>query len=371
MKVSLAILIAIHGIIHLIGFFKAFGILEFNAITHSISKTFGLVWLLTFVLFAMTIGSMLCYFEYWWAIGVIAIILSQFLIFNNWSDTKFGTTANIMILGATIIAYSTFQFKNKVREEREQIFENSENIDRTIVTKEAILKLPQTVQKWLIYSGVVGKEPISSVHLTQDLQLNMKEDQKVWHVAEADQYFTIQPPAFNWKTTMQMNSVVNIVGRDKFENGCGEMSIRMFSLIPIADAKNNEKVNEATLQRYLAEIVWFPTAALSPYIKWEPIDDQSAKAVMNYQGTEGSGIFHFDNKGEFIKFTALRFKDVKDNERKLWTVSATKTEEHNGVKIPVKCEVRWNLGSEDWTWLKLKITDIKYNLKEMPVANKG
>lgn len=231
------------------------------------------------------------------------------------------------------------------------------------------MSLPQAIQKWLIYSGVVGKEFIYNVHLIQDLQLKMKEDQKAWHAADVDQYFTIQPPAFNWKIGVQMNSIINVVGRDKFENGNGEMSIRMFSLVPIADAKNSEKVNEATLQRYLAEIVWFPSAVLSPYIKWESIDDHSAKAILNYQGTEGSGIFHFDNKGEFIMFTAMRFKDIKDDEPKLWTVNAIKTEERNGIKIPVECEAKWKLGNEDWTWLKLKITDIEYNIKEMPVPN--
>lgn len=361
MKIGLTILTAIHGIIHLFGFLKAFGVVEFNSITHPISRTFGLIWLLAFLLFAITIVFILYYFKYWWAIGIVAIIISQFLIFNYWSDAKFGTIANVIIIGATIIAFSTFRFNNKVREEREHILENSKHIDQKIVTQEAILRLPLVVQKWLACSGVIGKKTILNVRLTQDLQLKMKEDQKVWNFAKADQYFTTQPPAFNWKIDMRMNSIINVVGRDKFENGSGEMSIRMFSLIPIANTKNNEKVNEASLQRYLAEIVWFPTAALSPYIKWEPIDDNSTKAVMNYQGTEGAGIFHFDNKGEFIKFTAKRFKDIKDNERKLWTVNAIETQERNGIKIPVECEAKWKLGNKDWTWLKLKITNIEYN----------
>lgn len=113
MKIVLAILITIHGIIHLFGFLKAFGIVEFNAIAHPISRTFGLIWLLTFVLFAITTVLMLYYFEYWWTVGMLAAIISQFLIFNYWSDAKFGTIANVIILGATIIACSTVQFKLK------------------------------------------------------------------------------------------------------------------------------------------------------------------------------------------------------------------------------------------------------------------
>lgn len=362
MKIGLAILVAIHGVIHLFGFFKAFGISEFNAISHPISKTSGLIWLLTFLLFAITAVLMLYHFDYWWAVGIVALLVSQVLIFNYWSDAKFGTIANVIILLAAITAYSTLQFENKVREERKQIYESSKNVGQKIITEETISSLPEVVQKWLLNSGVVGKAPIYNVHLVQDLQLKLKEDQEEWNVGEADQYFTVQPPAFNWKIGMQMNSFVNVVGRDKFENGSGEISIKMFSVIPIADAKNNEKVDEASLQRYLGEIVWFPTAVLSPFIKWEPIDNRSAKATMSFQGTEGTGIFHFDDNGEFSKFTAMRFRGVSDNEPTLWTVNAIRVEERNGIKIPVECEATWELENQDWTWLKLKITDIEYNI---------
>lgn len=371
MKIGLAILITIHGIIHLFGYLKAFGISEFNALTHPISKTFGLFWLLTFVLFAITMVLRLYSFDYWWVIGIVAVITSQILILNYWSDAKFGTIANVIILVATIIAYANLQFKNKVGEERRQLYENAQSKEGKTITEETILPLPSAAQKWLIYSGVIGKKPISNVHLEQELQLKMKEDQKEWQVAKADQYFTIQPPAFNWKINMPMNPVINVVGRDKFENGSGEMSIKMFALIPIVNAQNNKKINEASLQRYLAEIVWFPTAALSPYIHWEAISKQSAKATMSFQGTEGSGVFHFDSNGEFVKFTAMRFRDAGDKKPKLWTVNAIKVEERNGIKIPVECEATWKLENQDWTWLKLKITDIEYNVKEMPVANKS
>ena len=142
------------------------------------------------------------------------------------------------------------------------------------------------------------------------------------------------------------------------------MIIKIFSLVSIANAKNDEKVNQATLQRYLAEIVWFPSSALSPYIVWEQIDGTSAKATMKFNGTIGSGVFQFGEKGNFIKFVAMRYKDVQDLKPTEWTVTATKTELQNGIKIPVELKVDWKLDNGNWTWLKLKITDIKYNIRK-------
>ncbi len=53
-----------------------------------------------------------------------------------------------------------------------------------------------------------------------------------------------------------------------FKDGKGSMIIKVLSLINVVNDSNNEKINQGTLQRYLGEITWFPTAAVSPYIKW-------------------------------------------------------------------------------------------------------
>ena len=369
MRITLIILIGIHGIIHLFGFFKAFGMSEFNAISQPISKTYGIFWLLTFLLFAITIILIHVHSDYWWLSGFLAVIISQVLILNYWSDAKFGTIANLIILLATIIGYSSFNFKDKIKGERIALFENSQLKSQETVTEKALIDLPPIVQKWLINSGIIDKQLVSNVYLVQELQLKLKPEQTSWNNGTAEQYFTNQPPAFNWNINTKMNPILSVVGRDKFEDGKGEMIIKLLSLIPVANAKNGEKVNQATLQRYLAEIVWFPSASLSQYIKWESIDDYSARATMEYKGTKGSGEFHFDKNGKFEKFVTMRYQDSNDTEPTEWTVTATKTAEKNGIKIPVECEASWELESGKWTWLKLKITDIQYNVKEMPVAN--
>ena len=90
---------------------------------------------------------------------------------------------------------------------------------------------------------------------------------------------------------------------------------------------------------------------------------------MEYKGTKGSGDFHFDNNGNFKKFVAMRYKDVIDAQPTEWTVTAIKTEAWNGIKIPVELKADWTLENGPWTWLKLKITDIKYNVGNSSDAN--
>ena len=93
-----------------------------------------------------------------------------------------------------------------------------------------------------------------------------------WLDATADQLITVAPPAFNWSVKVKTGMINGITGRDWFENGKGEMVIKLASVLPVVKSKSNEKVDQASLQRFLAEMVWYPTAALCPYVSWESID---------------------------------------------------------------------------------------------------
>jgi hypothetical protein len=363
MRIALIIVIGIHGIIHLFGFLKAFDLSEFNAIAQPISKMFGLFWLLAFVLFISTFVLLLNKSNYWWIIGITAVLISQFLIIMYWKDAKFGTLINLVVVISSLVGFGNFSFNKKVTAEISQMLANSKTSETPAVSERITSDLPHIIQKWLLHNGTIGHETIETVFLEQEAQILMTPEQKEWSYAEAKQHFTIEPPAFNWSVNLKMNSVINVVGRDKFMNGKGEMIIKLFSTIPMVNERHNDKIDQATLQRYLAEIVWFPSAVLSPYISWEAIDLYSARATMSYNGTVGSGVFHFDENGVFKKFVAMRYKDKKDAEPAEWIVTATKTEVRNGISIPVELKVDWKVNNHYWTWLKLKITNIEYNSK--------
>ena len=66
-----------------------------------------------------------------------------------------------------------------------------------------------------------------------------------------------------------------------------------------------------TLVRYLNEIMWFPSAYLSEYIQWEPIDSNSAKATISVHGLTASAVLYFNEKGELTNFVAEWYIDEK------------------------------------------------------------
>lgn len=361
MKIIAAILLALHGLIHLLGFVKGFGFKEIKELTLPISKTTGLIWLMAAILVLGYATLFLAQSRYAWVLGLLAAILSQVLVFAFWKDAKFGTIPNLLILALSVMAFGTFQFQHRVREETSQLLASAATSSPSVLAETDLQALPIPVQRWIRASGAVGKPKTRVGHIVQQVAMKMKPDQDHWMNAEAFQYTTLDPPAFIWTVDAKMNAFLYFLGRDQFQTGKGEMLIQLNSLVPIVDA-HGDQINESSLQRFLGEMVWFPSMAVQPYISWEAVDDSTARATMRYQGSQGSGLFYFNGQGEVVRYSAMRYKDpTPDSPRYEWVMDIQGYQTFEGVKVPAQMTATWKLPEGDWTWLKLELADLKYD----------
>lgn len=363
LRVLFALILLGHGLIHFMGFAKAFGYGNITQLTRDISKTAGILWAVTALLFVITAVLYLLKKE-WWFVALPAVLLSQVLIFIVWQDAKFGTMANCLVLLVGTVHYADWKFNNRVTTEVTSLLSQSQ-AKNTLVTPKMLSPLPPVVQKWLLRSGVIGKELIYTVRLKQEGTMLTKPNGK-WMPFKAVQYFSVDQPAFNWQTKVQAIPGIYLSGRDKYKNGQGEMLIKLLSLKNVVNAGGTEQMNQGTLVRYLSETCWFPTAALSPYIKWEPIDSQSTKVTMNYSGVTADGVFLFNDQGDITGFEAMRYGEF-DGKTSLekWHITTKGYHVFEGVRVPYKSEVTWKLKSGDFTWLKLELLDLQYNRAQM------
>ena len=160
MRVIFLIIVLLHGLIHLLGFVKAFGFNEVKELTLPISKQIGMVWLIAMELF-LIYG--LLYFvnnKYNWVVGLFSVIVSQILIIYFWKDAKFGTLPNLIILIAILFSYGHSMFVALIEKEKNEIFLKSENKKNEIFAETEIEDLPKPVKKWLINCGAIGKAKI-------------------------------------------------------------------------------------------------------------------------------------------------------------------------------------------------------------------
>ncbi len=360
LKYIFAILVFLHGLIHALGFARAFGYVNITQLTKEISKPAGLVWFISAILFIAVAVLFLLKKEAWPVIAIVAAVISQILIIAAWRDARFGIIANLIIFLIAVTALASVNFSRMVKKETAAMLSSIKPVN-TVITKEMLNSTPPIVQKWLINAGVVGKEKVHTVRLKQVGEMRTKPNGK-WMPFTATQYFTVDTPAFNWQADVQMMPLLSMNGRDKFENGKGEMLIKVLGLVNVVNAKDHDKINQSTMMRFLAEMCWFPSAALAEYIKWESADSTSAKATMNYKGISASGIFQFDTNGDIISFTGNRwYGSGKDATLEKWYVETNGYSTFQGIRIPGKSEVSWKMNKGDFNWLYLRIIDVEYN----------
>lgn len=363
MKYLFSVVIFLHGAIHLLGFVKGFQWAPVEALTADISRPAAMLWLLAFLLFFVAGVGLFTGESYWMVAALVAIVLSSVLIIGVWSDAKWGMIPNVILAFVVAGAFSSCSMNRMIAKETNEILGRA-NPSEKVVTEEDISRLPQSVSSWLSTTGVLNQPEIHTVWVKQRALMKMKPGQKEWHNAAAQQYIVTHDPSFIWTVEMNMSALVKIKGRDKFVDGRGEMLIKMNSLINVVNERGPQ-MDEGTLQRFLGELVWYPSVAVSPYIEWEAMDDYSARATMTWNGVTGSGIFYFDKDYNFIKFEALRYMGNKeDAPRYPWIITVDDYAVFDGIKVPSRMQATWKLDEGDWTWLKLVIEDLKYNIDE-------
>ena len=252
--------------------------------------------------------------------------------------------------------------KKRVQREVDELFKkDKDKIIARKVTEKDLDGLPEPVQRYLRYTQIIGKEKTRTVRLKQKGYFRTKEDQK-WMPLKAEEYFTVDPPGFLWYGKMSVFPFVSVTAIDKFVNSEGSLIVKMMSLFKVADA-DGEEYDQAELVRFLSEMIWFPSAFLSDYIHWEPVNSGAARATIRVHDLSASAVLHFNPEGQITSLIAERYMDVGGGMiLKKWSTPLHEYAEKNGIMVPVKGEGVWRLSTGDFSYVKInEIPELEYN----------
>lgn len=361
MKYGLGALMLAHGCIHLLGFLKAYKLANAGQLTQSISRPIGALWLIAALLI---LSSLVCLFipvAWWWLPAAAGVLMSQVLIVTAWQDAKFGTIANAVLLLAAAIGFASWLFDHQTEQAVQAVKSQIEFAKPAAITEDRLQPLPAPVRKWLTGIGIVGKPDMQLVHLKQLGLMRLKPDQRKWYEATAEQYVATDNPSFEWNVSMKLLPFVEVKGRDVFADGKASMIMKLASLVTVAGERENPKVDQSSLQRYLLELPWYPTAALSRYIEWEGLDDHSAKATLTYQGVTGTAAYSFNDNGDLVRVSAFRYKDSGADAKPIECIGEIKAMGSvDGIRVPTKIDVSWMLEDGKFTWFKIDVDEISF-----------
>lgn len=220
--------------------------------------------------------------------------------------------------------------------------------------------LPEPVQRYMRWTGVVGKPWIRTAYVRQEGRFRMAAD-KPWMPMKAEQVFVTEPLSMEWRARFKMYGLPLFRANDSYRDGQGHMYGKAAGLVTLFDDRT-EKLTLGTLTRLLSEMIWFPIAYLGENVTWAPVDDNSADVTLTDQGRTASGRMFFDELGRPVTFEAMRYQGNGGEYRLLpWHTPNLDYGVRGGLNIPVHGEVYWVQPEGKLTYGDFKIVSVAYN----------
>lgn len=258
----------------------------------------------------------------------------------------FGLVVLTLLIGRINLS---IQFSKQVR----QLFAQSGDISTQTFHKNQLDSLPDPVQRYFNRVLKEGQPYISYMRMTHNGQFRTALD-KDWVNIKGEHYATTQRPGFIWKGT-----TATFTARDMYIEDKGRLTVSLFSLINVVDAKGDQ-YDQGELLRWLGESILYPTNLLpGEGLRWSQIDKTSSKLTYNYNGLSLFFNITFNQVGEITEMETKRYMDKRKLET--WVIKVSDYKELNNVVIPTAFEVLWRLDKGDFSYAKFYVKKLAYN----------
>ena len=362
MRIALALLLALHGLIHVFGAAKAFGWADVSQLHTPISATSGVLWLLVAVLFCFAAMVEGAGGRWWWYPALPAMLISQALIVSTWSDAKFGAVANVMIaIPLLIVALDAraSSFRSMFAHDRDMLLAR---VTRPAppVTDADLASLPPLMQTYLRRIGAVGCPHVRNVRVLFKAQMRGGATEP-WMHATATQYEFFDPPA----RLFYMNATRSGLPIDVFHryvDGGATFRVRVAGLYPMVDKAGLDMTNDETVTLMNDVLVLAPAATLDLPFTYETTGDHSLRATFRNAGFTVTAALTFDAAGDLVGFVSADRAHDREAGAASWSTPISGYSEVDGIRVGRRGDANWIEPSGEWTYGRFEMQSISYNV---------
>ena len=365
MKSLFAAFLVAHGLIHLLGTVRAFRIAPVPLLTQQIGRPLGIVWSLAAVLF---IAAAICLFtwpRWWWAVGGVALVLSQLVIASSWSDARFGTIANVLALAGVAFGFlSHGPASFRAEYEREVARGVARPVAAAILSEHDVASLPSLVQRYIRLSGAIGRPRVHSFRARFHGQIRSGPAAR-WMTFTGEQYNFFDQPSRLFLMDASLFGLP-VQAFHEFVGPAATMRVKLASLVSMVDAKGPEMDQAETVTLFNDLCVMAPGAMINPQIRWREIDAQSVGASFTNARYTIHAVLTFNALGELINFTsdgrAAAAADGKSSTRMPWSTPLSEYRAFGSQRLMSHGEGIWHAPAGDYSYLRYDLDVIEYNV---------
>jgi hypothetical protein len=364
-RIAFVILVALHGLIHLLGPAKAFGWAEVSQLRQPIPPLTGAAWLATSLLLVVTAVLVAVGVRLWWVVALPGVLLSQWLIAQAWSDARFGTVANLIVLVPLAIAALDARpgsFRSRFAKDSRAALARPMRT-APIVTDADLGALPPLMQTYLRRVGAVGRPRVRNLRVVFDAQMRSSATAP-WMQATAEQYEFFDPPA----RLFFMRASRSGIPFDIYHRYVGDSAtfqVRVAGLIPVVDIQGATITKSETVTLLNDIVILAPAAVLDLPITWETTGEHTVHATFTNAGHAVSAAIRFDAAGDMVGFVSNdRYQSDGKGDRSFpWSTPVSGYREVDGIRIGAQGETNWIEPGGEWTYGRFAIKEIAYNVE--------
>lgn len=360
MNALFILLLALHGLIHWMGFAKAFHLGNVSQLTKEISKPLGILWLAAFLLFAATAWLFYRNQDSWCRIGLIAVVLSQGLILTVWQEAKFGTLANLIIGVVALLALGSIQFEKGYRQDvlRHQIQSNQTPNER--LTESDLQDLPAPVQRYLRYAGVLQKPKVRNAKIVFEGEMRSKGKDYFPFTSEQYNFFEEPTRLFFMKGKM---FGMTVPGYHKYEAGKASMDIRLFGLFSVQHHTGAVMDKTETVTLFNDMCLLAPATLIDKRIRWSAVNDTTVSAIFTNHGISIQATLTFNPQGQLLDFVSADRTAIAEMQAYPFSTPVEAYQSIHGYQLMSSGDAVWHYPDGKFTYGKFRLKDIQYNVE--------
>lgn len=359
-----------HGLLHLLGVIKGFGWAEVAQLRSPIGPGTSVLWLLGAALVLVSAGLIVARGPtWWWAVAIIAAAVSQIAITTSWSDAKYGTAANLVLVLAAGYGFASLgptSFHAQFRNRADEALADASAVPGRLVTEQDLADLPDPLADYVRRSGAVGKPRVTCFSAHFHGRIRSGPDQ-AWMSFTGEQVNTYgrSPRRVFIMDATRWGLPVTVL--HLYSGATATMRAKVLSLFTVLNVDGPEMDRGETVTVFNDLVVLAPGAIVGAPVRWTALDGHHVRGTYTNGDQAVSAELTFDADGDLVDFVSHdRLRASADGtafEQQTWSTPLSGHREANGRRLVTSGEGRWHSPQPDglFTYIEFHLDEVSFN----------
>jgi hypothetical protein len=236
----------------------------------------------------------------------------------------------------------------------------------SLLSEKELTHLPYCVQKYLLYTGAVGKSKTQNMCIEFDAEMYRKPGDKPMksHSVQYNFYGNYS------RLFLMKASKMGIPFRalHVYTNEQASFQVKVAELFKVVDIKGEELTKAETVTILNDMCIFAPGSLTDKRLTWTEPDALSAKVTLTNGKYIVSAILYFNEAGELINFVSDDRSALQDDgtmKQVRWSTPVSDYKEFEGRKVPAVGKTIWHYPEGNFTYGVFTLKSIKYNVAQL------